>query len=1675
MKKSILSGAIALSLGIVCVPASALEVNIVNMDFGGLYASTGNISETVGSFNSTELFNNNHYYATQVDVFDQSGNWSALGGFPAFPSLDDPNDDSVWIQDFSYDFTLAAGEFAVALSFDWSVNYDIPVIAIVNCGDNTAGSACIASGLPMAAGPFPGNEPTWNGYVAYALTAAFDSTPITSVAENTSGVIYTAAASAGTADIPTYTLSGLDSDLFTISNTPGSEGELSFNSNPDRENALDDGANNVYDVSIIAAFADVNFTFATVYKFTGTLVDAQAAYPVASYPDVTYLDNGDGTIDVTLATEASQTNLTAPSAIQQNLTITVTDVNEFTPSFASVTSISVAENISYTGYTAIATDADASNTITYSIAGSGADDSLFTISNDSGTEGQLSFISAPDFEANGSNAGNNTYVVDITATDSGSPTDSVTQTVTVTVTDVVTETLQITSASSVNYNENGTGVAYTLQAVSPNSISITGPAGADAASFTYNASNGELTFDTPPDYDSGKSSYTVSFDADDGVDTINGFTVTINIIDLNDQAPSFNSGTSASLYENTTATGYTADATNPDTVGDAISYTLAGTGADDALFEIDSSTGVLSFVSAPDYEANGSNAGNNTYVVDIRAFDGLNPAIQTVTVTVDDALPNPPVITPPSVCDVDLDEGDTFLLKAASAVDDLDDDLTASIVVNNPVDTSVPGDYSVTYNVTNSEGDDAVEVSCVVSVNALPRVFINGAAVINMDEGATYAEAGAKATDLEDGTLTVITSGTIDTSTAGTYDISYTATDGDGASVTAVRRVIVKAEAGVVLGVNSLTIDSGEFALGDGAYDPISTGGITEFTMSQFQGSVPGVYDTTCDSTPDNATPDCTAQDYSPSSLGIFDFANFGPVGIYTADTDGTAQNVGLALPSGTVNTVDGTITLNIPSWIAFWNGNSFAQGPTTPDGTKIEGTGTYNPSTQAYSIEWDALVVGGAFDGQFGHWQIAGTADLVAFDAVYPVITLNGDSQVAIAQGDAYTDAGVASATDNTDGDLGAGNVTVSGGVDTNTLGTYIITYSIADSSGNVAVVTREVVVTGAGSQPVLALNGATSVTVNLGSTYIDTGAVATDAEDDNTALTAAIVTSGSVDTSRKGSYVISYNVTDNDDNAAFQINRTINVIDVTGPVISVTGANPAYVALNAAYNDEGATAADDSDTNPGITNRITTVSTVDTSVEGQYTVIYDVVDTSGNAAATATRTVYVDGTAPAVSITGNASIALNIGDVFTDEGAAATDGVSGSLNIITTCDVDTTTAGLYTCTYVAVDDAGNETTVTRTVTVLDTTIAVSAPVLTLDVTQASEMTSVVVVGNGLVSVSTDIVGDTNTFDWSATDNNLVATDAVTDAANFSFNPAELAAGTYELVVTTNAATDKEVTSRKLIQVIVEAPTFTTDDSDGDGVADSIEGLADDDNDGVPNFLDDSAQQQNEIGVAAGRVMTSSVGTLRMGTIAFAAADLLSGDFSSEIDVADIVGYGGDAGTQAPANTDDDAVEASCVGGCFDFEVSQIDPGASIDIVIPLSAPLSETAAYRKYTTTNGWAAFDTSGNDAIASSGLVNGVCPQPDAANRWIDGLFAGDVCIKLTIQDGGVNDADNVANGTVVDPGGAANLPAEVEPARDFAEGCSTSNRTISPWARADWLVLALFVTLIGMRKKLKSVF
>ena len=108
-----------------------------------------------------------------------------------------------------------------------------------------------------------------------------------------------------------------------------------------------------------------------------------------------------------------------------------------------------------------------------------------------------------------------------------------------------------------------------------------------------------------------------------------GAGVDIGAVEAN-QSPSFTSSATFTVAENTTTVG-TIVATDPES--DTLTYSITGSGADDALFTIDGATGVLSF------EAPGDVGTDNVYNVQVAVTDGTNtPVTQDLTVTVTDPL-----------------------------------------------------------------------------------------------------------------------------------------------------------------------------------------------------------------------------------------------------------------------------------------------------------------------------------------------------------------------------------------------------------------------------------------------------------------------------------------------------------------------------------------------------------------------------------------------------------------------------------------------------------------------------------------------------------------------------------------------------------------------------------------------------------------------------------------------------------------------------------------------------------------------------------------------------------------------------------------------------------------------------------------------------------------------------
>ena len=239
--------------------------------------------------------------------------------------------------------------------------------------------------------------------------------------------------------------------------------------------------------------------------------------------------------------------------------------------------------------------------------------------------------------------------------------------------------------------------------------------------------------------------------------------------------------------------------------------------------------------------------------------------------------------------------------------------------------------------------------------------------------------------------------------------------------------------------------------------------------------------------------------------------------------------------------------------------------------------------------------------------------------DTTAPVISIDG-ADIALHTGDTFNDPGY-SVTDNMD----AVGVSLSGDVPNISKpqlepGTYHRYFDAVDNSGNHAI-QRVVKVTVVDiSVPIITIIGNGLIAVEVGSNYVDEGATATDDVDGD--LTASTTVVSTVDTSKVGSYTVSYNVSDSSGNPAVEMVRTVNVVDTTLPTITLNGDSPVHLKVGETYTEPSATAADNYDGD--LTALITTEGTVNTATAGTYTITYSVSDSSKNATST-TRDIIV------------------------------------------------------------------------------------------------------------------------------------------------------------------------------------------------------------------------------------------------------------------------------------------------------------------------------------------------------------------------------------------------------------------------------------------------------------------
>ncbi|KAG1707638.1 Pesticidal crystal protein Cry22Aa [Nymphon striatum] len=314
---------------------------------------------------------------------------------------------------------------------------------------------------------------------------------------------------------------------------------------------------------------------------------------------------------------------------------------------------------------------------------------------------------------------------------------------------------------------------------SDNTPTVTGTAEANST-ITIKDENG-TTVGTGTADGSGDYSFELSSALSDAVHSL---TATATDPSNNTSAAS----TAASVNVDTTAPVISLIGSNPQAVEIATAYSELGATI------VDAESGLTIIIDASAVDT--STAGN--YPVTYNVTDSAGNVATTVTRTVVVADTTKPVISLVGANPQTIEAGGSYTELGATIVDH-ETGLTA-VIDASAVDTSTPGDYSVTYNVTDSAGNIADTVTRTVTVadTTKPVISLVGANPQTIEAGGSYTELGATIVDNETGLTVVVDASAVDTSTPGDYSVTYNVTDSAGnVADTVTRTVTTEKTAGV--------------------------------------------------------------------------------------------------------------------------------------------------------------------------------------------------------------------------------------------------------------------------------------------------------------------------------------------------------------------------------------------------------------------------------------------------------------------------------------------------------------------------------------------------------------------------------------------------------------------------------------------------------------------------------------------------------------------------------------------------------------------------------------------------------------------------------------------------------------------------------------------------------------
>jgi PKD repeat protein len=308
-----------------------------------------------------------------------------------------------------------------------------------------------------------------------------------------------------------------------------------------------------------------------------------------------------------------------------------------------------------------------------------------------------------------------------------------------------------------------------------------------------------------------------------------------------------------------------------------------------------------------------------------------------------------------------------------------------------------------------------------------------------------------------------------------------------------------------------------------------------------------------------------------------------------------------------------------------------------------------------------------------------------VGGDKMPPVITLVGTNPYYQEVYTAYSEPG-ATAYDSVDGVINT--ITITGNVNTNFIGTYILTYTATDNKGNTASITRTIYVRDL-TPPVISLVGADTINISINTSYTEPGFSASDNYDK---IVTAMASKSHVDSSVNSFTEIIYSATDSSGNKGSK-SRWVQVGDKTPPVITLVGGDTIYIEVKSVFTDPGYVITDNAST--GLTAAVT--GSVNTSIIGTNYLYYFTSDYAGNSTLKTRVVIVRKTTKPKIIIKGFDNVNLLTNQLYTDPGVSIIDlfySESDLLPLLTTGGTFSnppTSTGSYYSWYHVIDPAGN------------------------------------------------------------------------------------------------------------------------------------------------------------------------------------------------------------------------------------------------------------------------------------------------------------------------------------------------------------------------------------------------